>query len=109
MNLTEYHAAYYAHELSRRHSLGDSEKIASALADANVDLNPHQLDAALFADAQQVAAVQVRQVLRFRPDGCNAGCGLLITQSLKIFTGREKITGSRSGISSATLSEPILR
>ena len=49
MNLTEYHAAYYAHELSRRHSLGDSEKIASALADANVDLNPHQLDAALFA------------------------------------------------------------
>ncbi len=49
MNLAEYHAAYYAHEMSRRHSLGDSEKIASALADANVDLNPHQLDAALFA------------------------------------------------------------
>jgi hypothetical protein len=49
LNLTEYHAAYYAHELSRRHSLGDSEKIASALADANVDLNPHQVDAALFA------------------------------------------------------------
>ena len=49
MSLTEYHAAYFAHELSRRHSLSDSEKLAPALADAQVDLNPHQLDAALFA------------------------------------------------------------
>ena len=47
--MTRYHASYYAHELSRRHSLNDSEKLASALADAQVDLNPHQLDAALFA------------------------------------------------------------
>ncbi len=47
--MTPYHASYYAHELSRRHSLNDSEKLASALADAQVDLNPHQLDAALFA------------------------------------------------------------
>ncbi len=47
--MTEYHALYYAHELSKRHSLNDSEKLAVALADAQVDLNPHQLDAALFA------------------------------------------------------------
>jgi ERCC4-related helicase len=47
--MTEYHASYFAHELSRRHSLNDSEKLATALADAHVDLNPHQLDAALFA------------------------------------------------------------
>jgi ERCC4-related helicase len=47
--MTEYHASYFAHELSRRHSLNDSEKLATALADAQVDLNPHQLDAALFA------------------------------------------------------------
>ena len=47
--MTEYHAIYYAYELSRRHSLNDSEKLATALADAMVDLNPHQLDAALFA------------------------------------------------------------
>lgn len=47
--MTRYHASYYAHELTRRHSLNDSEKLASALADAQVDLNPHQLDAALFA------------------------------------------------------------
>jgi len=49
MTLTQYHSSYFAHELSRRHSLSDSEKLASALADAQVDLNPHQLDAALFA------------------------------------------------------------
>jgi ERCC4-related helicase len=47
--MTEYHSSYFAHEISRRHSLNDSEKLASALADAQVDLNPHQLDAALFA------------------------------------------------------------
>src|SRR3989337_795119 len=47
--MTEYHSSYFAHELSRRHSLNDAEKLASALADAQVDLNPHQLDAALFA------------------------------------------------------------
>lgn len=47
--ITNYHAKYYAHELSRRHSAADSEKLAGALLDAQVDLNPHQLEAALFA------------------------------------------------------------
>lgn len=49
MNLTDYHSAYFAYELTKRHSVQDSEKLASVLADAQVDLNPHQLDAALFA------------------------------------------------------------
>ncbi len=47
--ISDYHAKYFAHELSRRHSAGDSEKLAGALLDAQVDLNPHQLEAALFA------------------------------------------------------------
>ena len=46
---TPYHAKLFAHELSRRHSVGDSEKLASTLLDAQVDLNPHQVEAALFA------------------------------------------------------------
>jgi len=46
---TEYHAKLFAHELSRRHSVADSEKLAGALLDAQVDLNPHQVEAALFA------------------------------------------------------------
>jgi len=47
--ITDYHAKLYAHELRRRHSVSDSEKLASALFDAQVDLNPHQVEAALFA------------------------------------------------------------
>jgi SNF2 family DNA or RNA helicase len=47
--MTDFHSAYFAYELTRRHSVQDSEKLASVLADAQVDLNPHQLDAALFA------------------------------------------------------------
>ena len=47
--ITEYHAKLFAHELRRRHSAGDSEKLAGALSDAQVDLNPHQVEAALFA------------------------------------------------------------
>ena len=46
---TDYHAKLFAHELSRRHSVGDSKKLASTLLDAQVDLNPHQVEAALFA------------------------------------------------------------
>ncbi len=49
MGLTDYHALYFAHEMSKRHSVNDSERLAGSLLDAQVDLNPHQLDAALFA------------------------------------------------------------
>jgi len=47
--ITEYHAKYYAHELSKRCPLDSLEKFTSTLMDAQVDLNPHQIDAALFA------------------------------------------------------------
>jgi SNF2 family DNA or RNA helicase len=46
---TPYHAAYYAHELTRRSASDGIEKLGSSLFNATVDLNPHQLDAALFA------------------------------------------------------------
>src|SRR5438270_1893387 len=47
--ITPYHAKYYAHELSRRFPSDSMEKLAGAVASAQVDLNPHQVDAALFA------------------------------------------------------------
>lgn len=47
--MTPHQANYFAHELSRRGPSGSVEKIAGALADAKVDLNPHQVEAALFA------------------------------------------------------------
>ena len=46
---TEYHAKYFAHELTKRSPSGDIERITAALLDSQVDLNPHQVDAALFA------------------------------------------------------------
>jgi len=49
MIYTDYQAKYVAHELTKRHAAGDLEKLAGALVDAQVDLNPHQVDAALFA------------------------------------------------------------
>jgi SNF2 family DNA or RNA helicase len=51
MNLTPYHAKYFAYELTKRSSSDSVEKFASTLVDiqAQVDLNPHQVEAALFA------------------------------------------------------------
>ncbi|MBU4121957.1 MAG: DEAD/DEAH box helicase [Proteobacteria bacterium] len=49
MTLTDYQAKYIAYELTRRFPPDSTEKITAALVDAQVDLNPHQIDAALFA------------------------------------------------------------
>jgi len=49
LNLTDYQAKYFAHELTRRFPPDSVEKITVAFAGAQVDLNPHQIDAALFA------------------------------------------------------------
>lgn len=49
MQLTDYQAKYFAYELTKRCSSDSPEKLAAAVASAQVDLNPHQVDAALFA------------------------------------------------------------
>lgn len=46
--MTPYHSKYYAHELARVGGAG-IERLGRALFDACVDLNPHQIEAALFA------------------------------------------------------------
>jgi SNF2 family DNA or RNA helicase len=47
--LTDYQAKFFAHELTKRCAPDSAEKLAGAVAGAQVDLNPHQVDAALFA------------------------------------------------------------
>ncbi|MCK5147892.1 DEAD/DEAH box helicase family protein [bacterium] len=47
--ITPYHAKYFAYELTKRSASDSIQKLASTLVDAQVDLNPHQVDAALFA------------------------------------------------------------
>ncbi len=49
MPLTDYQAKYLAYELTKRCPSDSVEKLAGAVAGAQVDLNPHQVDAALFA------------------------------------------------------------
>jgi SNF2 family DNA or RNA helicase len=49
MDITACHAKYFAHDLTRRCASDSVEKLASVLSDAQVDLNPHQIEAALFA------------------------------------------------------------
>ena len=47
--ITDYHAKLFAHELLRRCPSDSVERFTAALMDSQVDLNPHQVDAALFA------------------------------------------------------------
>ncbi len=47
--ITPYHAKYFAYELTKRCSSDSLEKLSSTLSNAQVDLNPHQIEAALFA------------------------------------------------------------
>ncbi|MDG1189919.1 MAG: DEAD/DEAH box helicase, partial [Flavobacteriales bacterium] len=49
MQLTNHQAKYYAYELSKKCKSDSSEKFGATLMDAKVDLNPHQVEAALFA------------------------------------------------------------
>src|SRR4030067_776043 len=49
MQITPYHAKYFAFELTKRSSSNSLQKLATTLLDAQVDLNPHQIEAALFA------------------------------------------------------------
>jgi SNF2 family DNA or RNA helicase len=47
--ITAYHAKYFAHELSIQHANQGVDRLSQGLFNASVDLNPHQIEAALFA------------------------------------------------------------
>ena len=47
--ITDYHAKYFSYELTKRCASDSLEKLSSTLSNAQVDLNPHQIEAALFA------------------------------------------------------------
>ena len=46
--ITDYHAKYYAYDLTKSGGKG-VDRISQSLFNASVDLNPHQVEAALFA------------------------------------------------------------
>src|SRR5919106_2498852 len=47
--VTAFHAKYFAHDLTRQAPPGAVDQLSMSLFDASVDLNPHQIEAALFA------------------------------------------------------------
>lgn len=47
--ITPYQAKYYAYELTKRCASDSVEQLTGVLADAQAGLNPHQINAALFA------------------------------------------------------------
>src|SRR5690625_6126327 len=47
--INPYQAKYYAYELSKKATADSPEKFGATLMDAKVELNPHQIEAALFA------------------------------------------------------------
>ncbi|KAF0153575.1 MAG: hypothetical protein FD143_107 [Ignavibacteria bacterium] len=47
--MTPFHAKYYAYELTKNSPSDSIQKLVTSLMDAQVDLNPHQVEAALFA------------------------------------------------------------
>jgi len=49
MPLSPHQACYYAHELTRLGAVGEMDRLSTTLFDSKVDLNPHQVEAALFA------------------------------------------------------------
>ncbi|MFC3157915.1 Helicase conserved C-terminal domain-containing protein [Chryseobacterium arachidis] len=49
MIINPYQAKYYAYELSKKATSDSAEKFGTTLMDAKVELNPHQIEAALFA------------------------------------------------------------
>jgi ERCC4-related helicase len=46
---TPFHSQYWAHALTLRGATGSIEALSRSIAGSRVDLNPHQVDAALFA------------------------------------------------------------
>jgi len=55
MSYSPHQLAYFAHQLTRRAASNSMDRMAGALMDAQVDLNPHQIDAALFATSNPLA------------------------------------------------------
>jgi SNF2 family DNA or RNA helicase len=47
--MTHYHSQYWAHALTLRGSGGGIAALSRSIANARVDLNPHQIDAAMSA------------------------------------------------------------
>ncbi|HHD80948.1 MAG TPA: DEAD/DEAH box helicase, partial [Campylobacterales bacterium] len=49
INFTQYHSKYYSHLLTLQNSANSIDRLSQSIFNAQIDLNPHQVEAALFA------------------------------------------------------------
>ena len=47
--MSDFLKTYLAHKLTEKRPVSDPEKLNNSIRSANIDLNPHQVDAAIFA------------------------------------------------------------
>ena len=71
--VTPYHAKFWAHELTRRAPADSVDRLATALVDAQVDLNPHQVDAALFAFRSPLSNLTIKKIPKTVLSRCEWG------------------------------------
>ena len=55
MRYSLHQLACFAHKLTLRAATDSMDRMAGALLDAQVDMNPHQIDAALFATSNPLS------------------------------------------------------
>ncbi|HMM46114.1 MAG TPA: hypothetical protein PKE41_10875 [Candidatus Macondimonas sp.] len=85
--LTPHQAQYFAWLLTRRAASDSVESLASTLVDAEIDLNPHQVDAALFACRNPLSrGVKGEVTTGFRPFS-------LDVSQLRLQPGEREIVG----------------
>ena len=74
--MTPYHSQYWAHLLTLKVAGGSIENLTRSISNARVDLNPHQVDAALFALRSPLSKGAIRQLAEID----------LRTQAVNLFT-----------------------
>jgi len=82
--MTPYHSQYWAHLLTLKGAGGSIENLTRSFSNARVDLNPHQVDAALFALRSPLSKGAIRRLAEID----------LRTQAVNLFT---ELVGTTSG------------
>lgn len=59
MLYSAHQLAFFAHQLTRRAASSSMEEIAGVLLDVQVDLSPHQIDAAVFATSSPLSKIVI--------------------------------------------------
>ena len=76
---TPYHSKYAAYDLTKLAPPGSEDQLSMSLFDASVDLNPHQIEAAMFALQSPLAegAILADEVGLGGADGVHVGVNAL--------------------------------